>query len=300
MSTQFELRATISSELATLLEDHFLENELVDWGIMQREIDDPYEVFGVFSDSGKAHAALENLRTAFPDLPENFSGKVIRDAVWKNAYKEFLKPWHDRQLHWIPLWERNTYTMPENAICVYLDSGMAFGTGAHETTRLCARRLLDYHKIHGDSLERLRIIDAGCGSGILSLSASALGFKMVSGFDIDPEAIVVCKQNTHENPHISAPEFITANLEDGLKGKQANLVLANIQTSILIPSSRFLVKSVAPLGTLVLSGILTREIKDVHTQYTAEFSKLHPDAGFNVHSREDGEWSDLQFTLSAR
>lgn len=300
MNTQFELRATIPDGLATLLEDYFLENELIDWGIMQRELHDPYEVFGIFPDSSAANAALASLRTVFSDLPNDFTGKIIAEKDWQNAYKEFLKPWHDRQLYWIPIWERSACSVPERAACVYLDSGMAFGTGAHETTRLCARRLLDYCEIHRDSLDRLRVIDAGCGSGILSLSASALGFGMVSGFDIDPEAILVCKQNADENPHISAPEFSTSDLKDGLKGKQADLVLANIQTNILIPFSQQLVQSIAPLGTLVLSGILTCEVEDARTRFTAEFDRLRPETAFNVSSREDGEWSDLQFTLSAR
>lgn len=300
MNIQFELRATMSDELANELENYFLENELLDWGILQKEINDPYEVFGIFPDPETAHAALSKLRAVFPDLPENFTGNVIKETDWQNAYKEFLKPWSDRQLHWIPLWERDTYQAPENAACVYLDSGMAFGTGAHETTRLCARRLLDYHEIHRGSAAKLRVIDAGCGSGILALSASVLGFQNVSGFDIDPEAIAVCEQNIDENPHIASPEFRVADLEGGLNGEQADLVLANIQTDTLIPFSQQLVHSVAPHGTLVLSGILTKEVEQVRNHFTDEFVKLRPEAEFNVDSREDGEWSDLQFELSIK
>ncbi|MGK0310024.1 MAG: ribosomal protein L11 methyltransferase [Lentimonas sp.] len=300
MSTQFELRTTITNELAAALDDYFLENELINWGIRQKELNDPYEVFGIFPDTHSGHTALSELRNTFPELPEKFTEKIIEDADWQNAYKEFLKPWSDRRLHWIPLWERDTYAAPENAIRVYLDSGMAFGTGAHETTRLCARRLVDYYETHNDQLNKSQVIDAGCGSGILALSAAALGFKNVSGFDIDPEAIGVCLSNAGENPHIATPEFSTADLENGLKNKQADLLLANIQTDVLIPFSLQLVQSIHPSGTLVLSGILTKEVEVVRTHYTAEFVKLRPEETFDVDSRQDGEWSDLQFQLSAR
>ena len=163
---------------------------------------------------------------------------MIEDADWQNAYKEFVKPWSDRQLHWIPLWERDNLTTPEGAATVYLDAGMAFGTGAHETTRLCARRLQDYRDAHADQLDSLELIDAGCGSGVLALSASALGFQKILGFDFDPEAIVVCHSNSQENPHIAKLDFEVADLEKGLTGRQADLLLANIQTDVLIPHSR--------------------------------------------------------------
>ncbi len=300
MSTQFEIRAIISDELAETIDSYFLENELINWGIMQKELNDPYEVFGIFPDSNSAHQALSKLRTAFPELPENFTEKVIEDADWQNAYKEFLKPWKDRLLHWIPLWERDAYSAPAGSACVYLDSGMAFGTGAHETTRLCARRLLDYREINVQSLDEPEVIDAGCGSGILALSATALGFKKVVGFDIDPEAIVVCHSNAAENPQLKIPGFRVADLEKGLHGQQADLVLANIQTDILIPFRSHLVKSVTASGTLVLSGILNKELELVRTDYTAEFAKLRPEMTIDVDSRQDGEWSDLQFKLSKK
>lgn len=298
MTTQFELRTVISDELAHTIEDYFLENELINWGILRKEPQDPFELFGIFPDADTAQKALAELRIVFPELPERFTEKIIENTDWQNAYKAFLKPWSDRLLHWIPLWERETYTTPEDAACVYLDSGMAFGTGAHETTRLCARRLLDYYETHRDSLDKRRLIDAGCGSGILAMSAAALGFKTVSGFDIDPEAIAVCKQNADENPHITLPQFSTSDLESGLRGQQADLVLANIQTDVLIPFRAHLVQSVVAPGALVLSGILTREVESVRTEYTAAFAKLRPETTIDVDSRQDGEWSDLQFLLS--
>lgn len=280
------------------LEAHFCETETPYWGIMQKEITDPYELFGIFPDESTARAELSTLREEFKELPEDFVLSEIIDADWQNAYKEFVKPWSDRQLHWIPLWERDTITAPAGSAVVYLDAGMAFGTGAHETTRLCARRLLDYLEENPDSLNKHAVIDAGCGSGVLALSASALGFQNIYGFDFDPEAITVCNSNAQENRHLAKPEFAVADLEAGFAGRrQSDLVLANIQTDVLIPHSIPLIQGVKAGGTLALSGILTKELTQVREHFEAQFAEQRPEIKLAVDSREDGEWGDLLFNL---
>ena len=299
MSKQVELRAGIPEEMADPLEDYFCETESPYWGIMQKEVTDPYELFGIFPDEATASGALAVLRKDFKSLPIDFELAEIVDTDWQNAYKEFVKPWSDRQLHWIPLWERKNLTAPKGSAVVYLDAGMAFGTGAHETTRLCARRLLDYLETHPDALETDDVIDAGCGSGVLALSASALSFQKIYGFDFDPEAITVCHSNSAENTHLVKPEFVVADLEKGFAGgRQGNLVLANIQTDVLIPHCDPLVRGVKAGGTLALSGILTKELDQVRTHFLKQFAAQRPEAGIAIDSREDGEWGDLLFTLS--
>lgn len=299
MSTQIELRALIEDTLADPLEDHFCEIETAYWGVMQKEVNDPYEVFGFFPDEETAKAELSTLRETFPQLPEDFELNTIIDADWQNAYKEFVKPWSDRQLHWIPLWERENIQPPAGSAVVYLDAGMAFGTGAHETTRLCARRLLDYLEAHPDSLEAHELIDAGCGSGVLAFSAAALGFKNNFAFDFDPEAITVCHSNAEENQHLPKPKLAVADLEAGFAdGRQGDLVLANIQTDVLIPHSDPLVNGVKDGGTLALSGILTKELTQVREHFEARFAALRSDVSLQIDSREDGEWGDLLFELS--
>lgn len=299
MSNQIELRAQIPDDLVEVLNDYFCETESAYWGIMQKEIQDPYDVFGIFPDSGTAAKELALLSEAFPDLKLNFVETEIMDADWQNAYKEFVKPWSDRQLHWIPLWQRDHIEAPEGSAVVYLDAGMAFGTGAHETTRLCARRLLDYLEAHPSATTSHMVIDAGCGSGVLALSACALGFKKIHGFDFDPEAISVCFSNLAENTHLEQPHFVVADLEEGFgNGLQGDLVLANIQTDVLIPHSNPLVNGVKAGGTLALSGILTKELDQVRQHYSEQFAALRPDVTLAIDSRVDGEWGDLQFTLS--
>lgn len=293
MSTQTELRTVVPAELADRLETYFFETESGHWGVMQRGREDPYELFGFFPDKSTAEDELTALREAFPELPDDLARSTVRDSDWQNAYKEFVKPWNDRQLHWIPLWERDHITPPEGAAVVYLDAGMAFGTGAHETTRLCAGRLLDYLEAHPDKFERINLIDAGCGSGVLALSAAALGFRNIHGFDFDPEAIRICHENMRENPHITNPlSFAVAELETGFQGRRADLILANIQTDVLIPFSDYLVRAVASGGQLALSGILAKEMERVAEHYESCFTALGR-GPVALDSRIKGEWADL-------
>lgn len=298
MSSQIELRAIVPSELADDLEAYFFETETVYWGIMQKERGDPYEVFGFFPDEATAAAELETLRAEFAALPEDFELGAMEDSFWQNAYKEFVKPWSDRQLHWIPLWERDHVAVPDGAAVVYLDAGMAFGTGAHETTRLCARRLLDYLEQQEGPRETLQIIDAGCGSGVLALSAAALGCSDILGFDFDPEAIRVCGENAKENPHLAALQFEVADLENGLQARQADLLLANIQTDVLIPHAAAVVHGVKSGGCLALSGILGKELDRVRQHYAEQFAALRPQDAITLDSREEGEWADLLIQLN--
>ena len=229
MSNQVELRASIPEEMADPLEDYFCETESQCWGIMQKEITDPYELFGIFPDEATASAALAVLRKDFKSLPADFELSEIVDADWQNAYKEFVKPWSDRQLHWIPLWERDNLETPADAAVVYLDAGMAFGTGAHETTRLCARRLQDYRDANSAELESLEVIDAGCGSGVLALSASVLGFKKILGFDFDPQALTDRCPNISQCSGIVFALFIINNSQGF-----ARMCMKKLQYSVLI------------------------------------------------------------------
>ena len=299
MSNHVELKAEITEELVEILSDYFLETESAYWGIIQRENQDPYYIFGIFPDSITAAEALIVLRREFPNLPNKFEKNLIKDADWQNAYKQYIKPWNVRQLHWIPLWEQSYYEAPEGSAFVYIDAGMAFGTGTHETTRLCALRLLDYFDEHSGTINNRTLIDAGCGSGVLALSGAALGFGNVYAFDCDPNAILVCQDNCNVNEHINPPNFTVAELAEGFSNDtQGDLVLANIQTDALVSHSTHLIKSLKSSGTLVLSGILTKEIDLVRQHYSEQFKTLRYNLTVSTDSRIDGEWGDLQFKLS--
>jgi len=208
----------------------------------------------------------------------------LADKDWKESYKEHFKAWHFGRLHWVPVWERETFKLPAGEQVLWLDPGMAFGTGNHETTRLVVERLVSSAVKSGT---RGRVIDAGCGSGILALSAVKLGFAQVAAFDNDPMAIDVSRENAELNQLVGRVDFYVGDLVTGLAGRQAELVLANIQADVLIKFAPQLLAAVALEGVLVLSGILASELAQVR----AVFEAMPP--GWTTDSRVMGEWSDL-------
>jgi ribosomal protein L11 methyltransferase len=137
-------------------------------------------------------------------------------------------------------------------------------------------------------LDSVGVIDAGCGSGILALSAVALGLALVEGFDLDPESVRISDQNAELNGLSGRVRFCEGDLRTGLRGRTADLVLANILADVLMAEREILVEAVAPGGRLVLSGILASERDEVWRC----FQSVAPD--FAITSRMMGEWADLQ------
>lgn len=219
---------------------------------------------------------------ATPAAPEE---RALGDQDWRDSYKAHFKAWRCGRLHWVPVWERATHVLAAGETAIWLDPGLAFGTGNHETTRLCVERLVARAE---NTARRGAVIDAGCGSGILALSAVRLGWTDVSGFDNDPEAVRVSEENATLNDLAGAVRFTTADLVTGLPaGTEADVVLANIQADVLLRFIPQLINSIAPGGLLVLSGILARENDQVRAAYAAATP------GWRVEHRLMGEWSDV-------
>ena len=208
----------------------------------------------------------------------------LEDKNWKESYKEHFKAWQFGRLHWVPVWERDHFRLPVGDEILWLDPGMAFGTGNHETTRLVVERLVTLAQERGSSG---RVIDAGCGSGILALSAVKLGFTAVAAFDNDPLAVEISRQNGDLNELGGKVDFYVGDLVTGLAGRQADVLLANIQADVLMKYSGELLGTLAPGGTLVMSGILATELALVRET----FSTRAP--GWSTSSITMGEWSDL-------
>src|SRR4030095_8213160 len=102
------------------------------------------------------------------------SHRTLGDVDWRDSYKEHFHAWRFGRLHWVPVWERDKHIVPPGDAVLWLDPGLAFGTGNHQTTRLCVERLVTLAEERGTGGV---VIDAGCGSGILALSAALLGFR---------------------------------------------------------------------------------------------------------------------------
>ncbi|NDV62195.1 methyltransferase domain-containing protein [Puniceicoccales bacterium CK1056] len=287
-----EIRFPIDEAFAQQLEDYFCEEYQEYWSIEENRLTHENFLRGFFEDQQVLAEETASLRKEFPSLPDDPPIKELPDQDWKEAYKLHFKPWSERGLHWVPLWEKDTYQLPEGEEIVYLDPGMAFGTGNHETTRLCVRRLLDARDEWGSAVSAKRVIDAGCGSGILAISAAKVGFTDVTGFDNDPDSVRISLENEKLCDLDGRIDFKWADLKEGLIGQTGDLLLANILANVLCDHAELLCQSVRPGGWLVLSGILASEVKAVHAVF-APVVENHTGTLPDMDARIEGEWSDL-------
>ncbi len=164
-----------------------------------------------------------------------------------------------------------------------LDPGRAFGTGQHETTRLCVDELIALQR---EGLAPGSVLDLGCGSGILALAAARLfpGAATITAVDNDPEATETTRENADHNALTDRLEIRTGTARE-LEGRHA-LILANIRPSVLIPIASDLAGLLAPGGCAVLSGILGEEAEQVLAAYV--------EVGLHLHRRRDqNEWCSL-------
>jgi ribosomal protein L11 methyltransferase len=309
-----EIRADIPVNKVEAVEEALLEAGRERWSVWQDVIAQRAAIVGIFPSETEALAdwrEVERLVIA-AGIPEGAvpAVRTLAEQDWRDSYKEHFRAWSFGTLHWVPTWERETFRLPPGHAVLWLDPGLAFGTGNHETTRLCCERLVALAEEFGvRNLEvgnqgaqvgsskvghGLRVIDAGCGSGILALSAALLGFREVAGFDNDPDAVRVSQENAVANGLADQVEFFVGDLTGGLRGRKAEIVLANIQADVLVHHAEDLVAAVAPGGTLVLSGILAKENSETRTA----FEKVTP--GWTINARTMGEWSDVVLTRPVR
>lgn len=291
-----ELRLPIDADIAQRLEDYFCEDYQEHWMLEENWKTREQFLRGFFETKDELFASFASLREKFPTLSDAPSISELPDRDWKEAYKLHFKPWNERGLHWVPIWEKDTYALPAGEQIVYLDPGMAFGTGNHETTRLCVRRLLDARDAWGGAVAQKRVIDAGCGSGILAISARKVGFTDVYGFDNDPDSVRISLDNEKLCDLEGSIEFRWADLKEGLADTTADLLLVNILANILCDHAELLCRSAKPGGWLVLSGILAREVKDVHAVF-APLVAARTGSKPDMDSRVEGDWADLCYTV---
>jgi len=285
----FELKAEVPAGVVPALEDLLAEREEQRLLVLEDKPADRAWLTGYFESPAAAMAAWMNLVATMAADWTKVEPRVreLPDEDWKNSYKAHFKAWKFGRLNWVPAWERETFVLPAGDQVLWLDPGMAFGTGNHETTRLVVERLVRAKLKHDG---QGGVIDAGCGSGILALSAAKLGFRHIAAFDNDPLAVDVSRENAELNGLAGRVDFYVGDLVTGLAGRQAELVLANIQADVLIKFAPQLLAAVSPEGMLVLSGILASELAQVQTA----FAGLTP--GWAVESKVMGEWSSLVLT----
>ena len=180
----------------------------------------------------------------------------VNEEDWANAWKAYYKPLHiGKQMVIVPAWER--YTEQPGEIVVRMDPGMAFGTGSHETTRLVIG-LLEKHTPRGG-----RMLDVGCGSGILAICASKLGAGQCYAYDIDPVAVKVANENIKDSGLTNVTCEVSDLLRDVDRSYPYDLITANIVADIIIRMSPD-VGALMHAGTVLLvSGIILERSDDV-------------------------------------
>ncbi|HEY3363636.1 MAG TPA: 50S ribosomal protein L11 methyltransferase [Symbiobacteriaceae bacterium] len=237
-------------------------------------------VRGWLSEAGDAEAARLTLEHGLAEVGALGLGTIdppvyawVQDEDWANAWKAFFKPMHvGERLVVIPSWE--DYELNAGELPLYLDPGMAFGTGSHATTGLCLRWLERVVK-PGAS-----VIDVGTGSGILAIAAARLGAGAITAIDIDPVAVQVAHENVAKN---GVAVNVRAGTLDQVDVMAVELITANIIASVIIDLLPEIVPRLKRGGRFLASGIIAEKKQTVADAMVNAW--LLP-----VETREEGGW----------
>lgn len=187
--------------------------------------------------------------------------KHVDEEDYANSWKQYYKPIKiGNRIVVVPEWE--PYEKADGEITVTLNPGMAFGTGTHETTSMCIEALQDI-VFEGDE-----VLDIGCGSGILSVTALLCGANRADATDIDRNAVNVAYENAELNGvkdrlHATEDNILSAESPIRTAGKKYNVVIANIVADVIIEICGFVKTLIKPYGCFVASGIISERLDDV-------------------------------------
>ncbi len=249
---------------------------------------DPTKLTAYFPWEADLHTVKKEFLDFLPVLADSFGTATgafveateITDCGWAETWKEHFKPSRlGRRITVKPSWE--TYAASPDEVVLTIDPGQAFGTGTHETTRMCLRLIEDVF----DGADPPRtVLDVGTGTGILGIAAAMLGAGRVLGIDVDPKAVETAAQNARING--VGDRFESAVTPLGRLTGTYDLVAANVLAEILADLKAEIGARCAPAGALILSGILTEKADWVAQEYAESGWRL---AG----RRDDGQWSAL-------
>jgi len=188
--------------------------------------------------------------------------ETLADRDWERVWLDQFHPMQFGRRLWVcPAGQRPDYD--KDAVLIDLDPGLAFGTGTHATTALCLQWL------DGHPPDNQRVLDYGCGSGILAIAALKLGAAAVWGVDIDEQALWASRENAARN---GVDAGLMTGLPEALPDQRFDLLLANILANPLIVLAPRLAGLVRAGGDLVLSGILGEQAETVRAAYECWFS----------------------------
>ncbi len=238
----------------------------------------------IYTEDGKeAEATVEQVRKAVRSAEKqakqgssfNMGVRLADDAEWKDQWKKYFKPVHITDSIVIrPSWEQYEAAAGEKVI--EIDPGMAFGTGTHATTRMCIELIEKYLTPESS------FMDVGCGSGILSIAAGLCGCRDISGFDIDPDAVRVARENVDQNGMSNYIRIFEGDVTKGVP-RTADVIAANLMAEIIISICGSIPSCLNKNGVFISSGIITEKRDQV-------VSALR-DVGFMIlEIREEEDW----------
>lgn len=225
--------------------------------------DDEHKVIIYFDDSEESADLIAKVRELVEELKngESFLGRLHvevkseDDSLWADRWKEYFRPAKVTEKIVIkPSWEE--YEAADGELILEIDPGRAFGTGTHETTSGCLELMEKYMK-EGD-----RVLDVGCGSGILSIGAALLGSSCVYAIDIDPVAVEVTKENVALNGFSDIVRTEEGDLTKGVDFK-ADIVAANLMADLVKVLTKDVAVHLEKDGVYISSGILLEKEDDV-------------------------------------
>ncbi|MEI6306510.1 MAG: 50S ribosomal protein L11 methyltransferase [Deltaproteobacteria bacterium] len=240
-----------------------------------------------FQSHEEVDAKKEEIYSFLDNLAANYHGKaipkpsvsIIKSEEWSTSWRSNFKPLRVGQsLFIVPTWEE-VHQLPDD-ILLRVDPGMAFGTGGHETTRLCLgllEQIMRKALLKGSP----SVLDLGTGSGILAMAAARLGSGRVCAVDIDPLAIEVARENININNLANEIVLSTQPLES--QNDRFDIILANILAEELVRLATHFSERLLSGGLLVLSGILAEKEQLVIDGFASTSLEY-------VETRCEGEW----------
>ncbi len=260
----------------------FLENNRQYWDYVDKELESRFQGLSrikcYLSDDATGKAVLDHIRTAYGDA---VSTALVQDSDWENNWRQYYVPIETgKKLVVVPEW----FDTPDDGrIPLWLDPGLIFGTGSHPTTKMCLTALEDYAD------KGKKVLDLGCGSGILGIGALLLGCDRCTGCDIDIKAPDVAMSNAALNGikadrfKVYAGDIIKDSEIRRTLGTDYDIVLANIVSDVIKPLSVFVRQFMKNSAVLIASGIIEGRQDDVSVELIKN--------GFNIdrHLYEE-EW----------
>ena len=257
---------------------------LVDESLYERPTDVSV-IRGYFPDGDRAEEKIREILIKISKLPAfgldpgsgELSVQEIEEEDWANSWKKYFVPTKvSKDMIVVPSWEH--YTPETGETVIDMDPGMAFGTGTHETTKLCVQAIEDYLRPQDT------VIDVGCGTGILSIVAAKEGAGKVIGVDFDPVAIKTAGENSVKNGTDDVIELYEGNLLDSVDPElRADMVVANILAQAIVTLTPEVTNVLKEGGIFISSGIITEFLPDVLDALEQESFEI-------LEERPLGEW----------